>query len=371
MAASSSKAPTEEVFAEPARPVHAPPARRRPAGLTPTAPCRPIEPGQRRPRRRRHVPSTSTCCCDVDGVLYPLPELFTPYAAERLGRDLELDTTNWEFYTEWGLGYDDFVELLGEGVRERKLWWTGAPYADVVPAIDRIRAGGHRIHLVTARDVRGIEAEALDATRHWLDRHGIDADTITLAQDKTSVLDRLGLDPATCVAVDDGPHHIEAFEAVGVFGDRARSLGQLPRRPPDRHRPRRRRRPDSQRGRPDAADERRSSAGHAPGRWPNASPSVRRVLPAVVMVIRAIDVGLGAAVRRRLLHRALARRGHAHNPLVGAWSMGSREVGVVDQQPRPAAARPARPVHQARPVLGHRARRRVDQHRRRSSACGW
>ena len=72
--------------------------------------------------------------CDVDGVLYPLPELFTPYAAERLGRDLSLDTTNWEFYTDWGLGYDDFVELLGEGVRERKLWWTGS-------AVSRRRPG--------------------------------------------------------------------------------------------------------------------------------------------------------------------------------------------------------------------------------------
>jgi FMN phosphatase YigB (HAD superfamily) len=156
--------------------------------------------------------------CDVDGVLYPLPELFTPYAAERLGRELHLDTTNWEFYTEWGLGYDDFVELLGEGVRERKLWWTGTPYPDVVPAIKRIRGLGHRIHLVTARDVRGIEAEALDATRHWLERHDIDAETISLAQDKTQVIARLGLDPPMCIAVDDGPHHIAAFEAVGVYG---------------------------------------------------------------------------------------------------------------------------------------------------------
>jgi FMN phosphatase YigB (HAD superfamily) len=155
---------------------------------------------------------------DVDGVLYPLPELFTPYAADRLGRDLELDTTNWEFYTEWGLGYDDFVELLGEGVRERKLWWTGAPYDDVVPAIHRLRGAGHRLHLVTARDVRGIEAEALDATEHWLQRHGIAVDTITLAQDKTVVLDRLGLDPRSCVAVDDGPHYIAAFEEIGVYG---------------------------------------------------------------------------------------------------------------------------------------------------------
>ena len=155
---------------------------------------------------------------DVDGVLYPLPELFTPYAADRLGRRLELDTTTWEFYTAWGLGYDDFVELLGEGVRERKLWWTGAPYADVAPAIERFRVGGHRIHLVSARDVRGMEAEALDATEHWLERHGIVVDTVTLAQNKTVVIERLGLDPRTCVAIDDGPQYIAAFEAVGVYG---------------------------------------------------------------------------------------------------------------------------------------------------------
>jgi len=155
---------------------------------------------------------------DVDGVLYPLPELFTPYAAERLGRDLELDTTNWEFYTEWGLGYDAFVELLGEGVRERRLWWSGSPYADVVPAISRIRAAGHRIHVVTARDVRGIEAEAYEATEHWLRRHHLDVETINLAQDKTVVIERLGLDPRTAVAIDDGPQHITAFNGSGVYG---------------------------------------------------------------------------------------------------------------------------------------------------------
>lgn len=155
---------------------------------------------------------------DVDGVLYPLPELFTPYAAARLGRELELDTSNWEFYTEWGLGYDDFVELLGEAVRERKLWWTGAPYDDVVPAVARLRAAGHRLHLVTARDVRGIEADALDATVHWLARHHIEVESITLAQRKTDVLERLGLDARTCVAVDDGPHYVSAYFDAGVYG---------------------------------------------------------------------------------------------------------------------------------------------------------
>ena len=68
---------------------------------------------------------------DIDGVLYPFPEVFTPYAADQLGRHLELDTTRWEFYEEWGIDYAGFVELVTQGVGERRLWWEGAPYADV------------------------------------------------------------------------------------------------------------------------------------------------------------------------------------------------------------------------------------------------
>lgn len=155
---------------------------------------------------------------DVDGVLYPLPELFTPFAAERLGRPLDLDTTNWQFYTEWGLGYDDFVDLLGHGVRERRLWWIGEPYPDVVGAVARLNDAGHRLHVVTARDVAGIEAEAFAATEHWLESFGLRVDTINLAQRKTEVLERLDLDPSRCVGIDDGPHYITDYNSIGVYG---------------------------------------------------------------------------------------------------------------------------------------------------------
>jgi len=152
---------------------------------------------------------------DIDGVLYPFPEVFTPYASDQLGRHLELDTTRWEFYEEWGLDYAGFVELVTQGVDERRLWWEGAPYADVPGAIERIQRGGHRIHLVTARDITGIEA-ALAATNHWLAEHGFVVESVNLAQDKPRVLAQLGLDPAGCVAVDDGPHHVLAWEGAGV-----------------------------------------------------------------------------------------------------------------------------------------------------------
>lgn len=152
---------------------------------------------------------------DVDGVLYPFPEVFTPYAADQLGRHLELDTTRWEFYEEWGIDYAGFVELVTQGVDDRRLWWEGAPYADVPAAVERIQRGGHRIHLVTARDITGTEA-ALAATNHWLGEHHLVVESVNLAQDKPLVLAELGLDPAGCVAVDDGPHHVEAWEAAGV-----------------------------------------------------------------------------------------------------------------------------------------------------------
>lgn len=154
---------------------------------------------------------------DVDGVIYPFPELFTPWLAARLDRPLELDTTHWEFYERWGLDYDDFVAHLADGVREQDLWWTGDPYPDVAEAFARLHDQGHRIHLVTARDVVGVE-DGLAATAHWLAAHGLEVASINLAQDKPRVLAALELDATTCVAVDDGPHHVEAWERAGVYG---------------------------------------------------------------------------------------------------------------------------------------------------------
>ncbi|MET0144362.1 MAG: HAD family hydrolase [Ilumatobacteraceae bacterium] len=153
---------------------------------------------------------------DIDGVLYPFPELFTPYVAGELGRDLVLDTTHWAFYEQWGVDYDGFVDLVARGVAEGRLWWEGAPYEDVPAAVDRLRAAGHRLHLVTARDITDADV-AMAATNHWIDEHDLLVESVNLAQDKPTVLAALGLEPAGCVAVDDGPQHVEAWHRAGVF----------------------------------------------------------------------------------------------------------------------------------------------------------
>ena len=183
------------------------------------------------------------------------------------------------------------------------------------------------------------------------------------------VLDRLGLDPATCVAVDDGPQYIAAFNDGRRVRHRARPLGQLPRRPSDGARPRGGRRPRSSSGRP--ARDAPARAAATPARWPSASPSSQPSLPTVVMIDPGGGVGLGAAVRRRLLHRALADVATAHNPLVGAWSMGSREVGVWINNLGPLQLDLLAPFTKLDPYWGTAARCRRRPTSPRSSGCGW
>ena len=288
---------------------------------------------------------------DVDGVLYPLPELFTPYAAEQLGPRARPR-------------HDELGVLHRVGSRLRRLrrparrracasascGGPGAPYADVVDAVRRIKAHGHSIHVVTARDVRGIEAEAFDATEHWLARHGMVVDTINLAQDKTQVLARLGLDPRSCVAVDDGPQYIASFNGVGVYGivlDRWGSYRGVAAVGARSHGGRRLDR------RVDAGPlTRRPRAGGA-RRWKRVA-LVAAVMPTVVMVGRAaasgwvplFDAAYFTVRSRDVLYASQPARRRVVDGLAG----GRR----VAQQPRAVAARPAGPVHEARPVLGHR-----------------
>ena len=152
---------------------------------------------------------------DIDGVLYPFPELFTPYASAQLGRELLLDTSTWAFYERWGLDENGFVEMLTRGVREHELWWDDSTYDEVPEVLASLHAAGHRLHLVTARGVAGVDA-ALAATRHWLALIGIEVASINLVDDKPSVVERLGLDPHRCIAVDDAEHHVDSWHGAGI-----------------------------------------------------------------------------------------------------------------------------------------------------------
>ena len=169
------------------------------------------------------------------------------------------------------------------------------------------------------------------------------------------------LDPPVVLAIDDGPHIIEASSPPGCSAscstDGAATAATTRRRAISRTSP------TSSRGWVDRAVTSRSSRA-GPGGSPSASPSAQRCCPAIVMVVRAVTerwVPLFDAAYFTVRSRDV---GTSHNPLVGAWSMGSREVGTWLNNLGPLQLDAARPVHQARPVLGHGGRRGGDEHRR-------
>ena len=155
---------------------------------------------------------------DIDGVLYPFPEVFTPYAADQLGRAPRAR-------------HDALGVLRGVGRRLRRLRRPRHAGRRRAPAV----VGGRAVRRRAGRDRPAPARPGTACTssrpgtspaprRRWRRRttgsptHDLVVESVNLAQDKPTVLAALGLDPACCVAVDDGPHHVLAWEDAGVLG---------------------------------------------------------------------------------------------------------------------------------------------------------
>ena len=261
---------------------------------------------------------------DVDGVLYPLPELFTPYAAERLGRELS-STRRTGSSTRSGASATTTSSSCSAracasascGGQARRTPTSSRRSTDPRRRAPHPRGDGPRRPRHRGRGAR--RHRALARTPRHRRRH----DHARPGQDDR---DRpLGLDPAACVAVDDGPHYIDAFEQVGVYGIVLDRWGSYRGEHLIGQRPRRCRRHRSRDGRP----SRDAARGRArPSASPKASPSVRRCSPPSSWPCgpwRRGWVPLFDAAYFTVRSRDVAT---AHNPLVGAWSMGSREVGA-------------------------------------------
>lgn len=145
---------------------------------------------------------------DLDGVAYDFAASLKVYL-EDLGVDpLSLPApTRWEFYEDWGLSLETFIDVCHGGVDNGIIFTHGDPYPNTKEAFDRIEAAGHTIHIVTDRSF-GTNGASEAATRAWLDRHKLPFDSLTFTSDKTVVrLDAM---------VDDKPENHAALQAAGV-----------------------------------------------------------------------------------------------------------------------------------------------------------
>jgi 5'-nucleotidase len=140
---------------------------------------------------------------DIDGVLYDFVSAFHAYAEQSLGRTLPKNFEKWGFFEEWGIDLPGFCKMMEEGCAAGALYHEGPLPEHAKQVIHLLEDEGHTIVFITARG-----EHARQATRNWLDGHGLWHHLIMGAEDKT--LHQLD------VLLDDGPHNIEAARAAGV-----------------------------------------------------------------------------------------------------------------------------------------------------------
>jgi len=147
---------------------------------------------------------------DLDGVCYDFAGSVREYLCNRVRTHKLADcpeATRWEFYEDWGLDTQAFLDTCRDAVNAGVIFSHGDPYPDVAEAFQIIRSAGHSIHIVTDRSF-GHPGASQHATARWLGRHNLAYDSITYTPDKTiAQVDAM---------IDDKPENYAALAAAGV-----------------------------------------------------------------------------------------------------------------------------------------------------------
>lgn len=140
---------------------------------------------------------------DLDGCAYDFVGALRSIVMETYPTRLRMtfpEPTCWEFWTEWGLTFEEWKACFDSGAADGSLFGWLAPLDHGI--ISKL-GQDHEIHVVTHRP------EAAEATtRDWLERWRIRYDTLTFSDDKTSV--------PTDVFIDDKPENVRALLDNGV-----------------------------------------------------------------------------------------------------------------------------------------------------------
>lgn len=143
---------------------------------------------------------------DLDGVVYNYTKDFEEYARSfpEWEHSLPLTFSSWDFYTEWGLTTEEFLQIQADGVMAGKIFRRGEAYPDAIPTLRKLKEDGHEIHIITHR--HGTRAQI--STLEWLQENGVSYDKLTFAEDKTT--------SHVDIMVDDRPKNVEASLKAGI-----------------------------------------------------------------------------------------------------------------------------------------------------------
>lgn len=158
------------------------------------------------------VPRVLDIGVDLDGCAYDFFIAFRNYVANLMGVDPLTfpEPSTWRFYegAPWNMVTQEFIDHVNAAANAGIMFASGDPLDGVADGFARLRAAGHRIHVVTDRGRTGAEGVGERLTREWLTRHALEFDSLTLTPDKTSV--------HTDVFIDDRPENFVVLRAAGV-----------------------------------------------------------------------------------------------------------------------------------------------------------
>lgn len=156
---------------------------------------------------------------DIDEVLVAFAERLLPFFNERHGRSLTTaDFTSYDFPKVTGLPLSECIETVRLWVGPKsETTMELVPYPDAKPALEKLKAHGHELSVVTGR-----HSFSHEATKRWIAREfpgifeeiffiafrGHDGDTTS----KADVCKRHGLG----ILIDDDPHYIDECRAKGI-----------------------------------------------------------------------------------------------------------------------------------------------------------
>lgn len=158
-----------------------------------------------------HLPRRLAVGVDLDGCVYRFVDAMRAWAHRAEGVPLASmpEARSWDAMTdEWGWSAEDFARRYRASVHAGDLFWRGGAYPGAVGTLRALAADGHRIEVVTARATAGVDPElARDATRHWLEAHGVPFDALAICADKEH-------HEVDCF-IEDAPHNVARLEAAG------------------------------------------------------------------------------------------------------------------------------------------------------------
>ena len=125
---------------------------------------------------------------DIDGVLYPFDQEFREALIEDKRRLPEQcpPPTRWEFYEDWKMTRECFIDYCDQFTNEGKLFKYGSPYPGSASQLWRLKDAGHTIVLITNRNF-GDPALMEKHTVMWLQDWVFPYDELHFVENKTTV----------------------------------------------------------------------------------------------------------------------------------------------------------------------------------------